>query len=95
MGTAMSPIISVRLRVIGSVLRFEVHEFVREQPDRDRNCGVGVGATLDGPGLDPDAPHDGVGLRNMRDRLDALDGRFEIVSAPGRGTAIVGVVPIV
>lgn len=75
MGTAMSPIISVRLRVIGSVLRFEVHD--------------------DGPGFDPDAPHDGVGLRNMRDRLDALDGRFEIVSAPGRGTAIVGVVPIV
>jgi signal transduction histidine kinase len=49
----------------------------------------------DGPGFDPDAPHDGMGLRNLRDRLDALDGRLEIVSAPGRGTVIAGALPIV
>jgi signal transduction histidine kinase len=49
----------------------------------------------DGPGFDPDAPHDGVGLRNIRDRVDAFDGRLEIVSAPGRGTVIAGALPIV
>jgi signal transduction histidine kinase len=30
------------------------------------------------------AVHDGVGLRNMRDRIDALHGRLEITASPGR-----------
>jgi signal transduction histidine kinase len=48
----------------------------------------------DGRGFDPAAPHDGVGLRNMRDRLDALDGRLAITAAPGRGSVITGTVPV-
>ena len=42
----------------------------------------------------PSRAHDGMGLRNLRDRLDAFDGRLEIVSAPGRGTVIAGVLPV-
>jgi signal transduction histidine kinase len=48
----------------------------------------------DGSGFDPDAAFDGTGLQNLRDRLDAFDGRLEIVSAPGRGTVIAGAVPV-
>jgi signal transduction histidine kinase len=48
----------------------------------------------DGPGFDPDVAHDGVGLRNMRDRLYAFDGRLQITSAPGQGTTISGALPI-
>ena len=48
----------------------------------------------DGPGFDPAAAHGGVGLRNMHDRLDALHGRLEISSAPGRGSVIAGAVPV-
>jgi signal transduction histidine kinase len=48
----------------------------------------------DGAGFDATTAHDGVGLRNMRDRLDAFGGRLEITSIPGRGTAISGAVPI-
>jgi signal transduction histidine kinase len=48
----------------------------------------------DGQGFDVSAPHQGVGLRNMRDRLDALDGHLEIVAAPGRGSVVVGTVPV-
>jgi signal transduction histidine kinase len=48
----------------------------------------------DGAGFEPLATHVGVGLGNMRDRLDAFDGRLEITSAPGRGTAISGALPI-
>ena len=48
----------------------------------------------DGVGFDPAAAHGGVGLRNMRDRLDALHGRLEITAAPGRGAVIAGAVPI-
>jgi signal transduction histidine kinase len=47
----------------------------------------------DGPGFDPAAPTDGVGLRNMRDRIDSLHGRLEITSAPGRGVVVSGAVP--
>lgn len=48
-----------------------------------------------GPGFDPAAvPGTGSGLRNMRDRLEALGGSLEVVSAPGRGTAVRGSVDI-
>jgi signal transduction histidine kinase len=36
---------------------------------------------------------DGAGLRNLYDRMATLDGRMEIMSAPGRGTLIAGTVP--
>ena len=49
-----------------------------------RDDGVG--------GADPEA---GTGLRGMAERLKALDGRLEIESAPGRGTAVRARVPCV
>ena len=48
----------------------------------------------EGVGFDPAAPSDGVGLRNIHDRLEAVDGRMEVVSAPGRGTVVSGAVPV-
>jgi signal transduction histidine kinase len=54
----------------------------------------------DGPGftLDPDAlgagPRCRSGLRNMRDRLEAVGGSLSIDSVPGRGTRIVALVPL-
>jgi signal transduction histidine kinase len=47
----------------------------------------------DGGGFDPKATTGGSGLTNIADRLDALGGRLEIESAPGRGTRLVGTVP--
>jgi signal transduction histidine kinase len=47
----------------------------------------------DGPGFDTNATP-GSGLRNMQDRLEAIGGRLEVDSAPGRGTRIRGVVPL-
>jgi len=35
----------------------------------------------------------GTGLRGLRDRVDALDGEFEIDSPPGDGTTITVVLP--
>jgi len=43
----------------------------------------------DGRGFDPAAAH-GSGLTNMRDRIDALGGRLQVVSAPGQGTRVTG-----
>jgi signal transduction histidine kinase len=48
----------------------------------------------DGPGFDVAAIHTGVGLRNMEDRLGAIHGHLAIISSPGDGTVISGVVPI-
>jgi signal transduction histidine kinase len=49
--------------------------------------------TDDGVGFDPVASTHGSGLQGMADRLDAIDGTLEIVSAPGNGTTVHGTVP--
>jgi signal transduction histidine kinase len=48
----------------------------------------------DGRGFDPDATPRGSGLQNMADRIDALGGRFEIVSRPNEGTTVTGTIPV-
>ncbi|MDA0172543.1 sensor histidine kinase [Solirubrobacter taibaiensis] len=54
----------------------------------------------DGPGFTaPREPANGsvplhAGLRNMRDRLEAVGGSLTIDSAPGRGTRVIGRVPL-
>ena len=45
----------------------------------------------DGPGFLPVGPFNG-GLRNMRDRIEAIGGHLAIDSAPGRGTRVRAVV---
>jgi signal transduction histidine kinase len=47
----------------------------------------------DGPGFRPTAV-EGHGLRNMRDRIEAVGGRLTVESEPGRGTRIAGSVPL-
>jgi signal transduction histidine kinase len=47
----------------------------------------------DGVGFEPGATTRGTGLQGIADRLDALGGRFEIRTAPGKGTTLVGLVP--
>jgi two-component system NarL family sensor kinase len=65
-----------------------------------------AGSTLElrvadaGRGFDADAAladrgtASGSGLRGMRDRLELFGGRLEIASAPGRGTLVTAVVPL-
>jgi signal transduction histidine kinase len=48
----------------------------------------------DGAGFDPSATSYGTGLRGMDDRLDAIGGRLEVTSEPGRGTVVTGSVPL-
>jgi signal transduction histidine kinase len=37
---------------------------------------------------------EGLGLTNMRERASEIGGRFEIQTAPGRGTTVIVIVPI-
>jgi signal transduction histidine kinase len=63
-------------------------------------ASVGPTATLrfevadDGPGFDPETVRMGGGLRHLGDRLGAVGGTVEWVAAPGRGTRVVGAVPV-
>jgi signal transduction histidine kinase len=49
----------------------------------------------DGSGLDSARIGVGVGLTNMRDRLEAIGGGLRIESTVGRGTLVVGTIPLV
>ncbi|MEO8476255.1 MAG: sensor histidine kinase, partial [Actinomycetota bacterium] len=48
----------------------------------------------DGRGFDPGSVGYGTGLQGIADRLGALDGSLEVISANGSGTTITGVLPI-
>jgi len=47
----------------------------------------------DGAGFDVATVRRGAGLTNMADRIDALGGRFEVRSTPGRGAVLSGTIP--
>jgi two-component system NarL family sensor kinase len=63
---------------------------VDENPDRWR-----LTVTDDGSGFDQTqaTASSGVGLANMRDRLDAIGGSVEILSSERTGTTVTAVVP--
>jgi len=48
----------------------------------------------DGSGFEPGLTRYGTGLQGMADRLDAVRGSLEVRSAPGRGTMVVGRLPV-
>jgi signal transduction histidine kinase len=45
-------------------------------------------------GFNSDGTAHGAGLTNMRDRIEAVDGRLEVISREGHGTTVRGVVPV-
>ncbi len=51
--------------------------------------------TDDGAGFDVGAAGMGAGFTNMNDRLGALGGTLRVESAPGKGTRVTGVIPVV
>jgi two-component system, NarL family, sensor kinase len=60
--------------------------------------GVALDIRDDGRGFELERvqldPNRGVGLRNMRERLESISGSFEVRSAPGAGTALRARVPL-
>lgn len=47
----------------------------------------------DGPGFDPGQGRIGVGLQNMADRVNAVGGRWSLVTAPGEGVKLLARIP--
>jgi signal transduction histidine kinase len=56
---------------------------------------LGFEVTDDGVGFDADRTTYGTGLQGIADRLAALDGTLEVRSELGRGTTLIGRVPVV
>ena len=52
------------------------------------------GTGFDHPPADGPGAAGGLGLRGMRERVEALGGRLAVESAPGRGTTIAVTVPV-
>jgi signal transduction histidine kinase len=48
----------------------------------------------DGAGFATEVVEAGVGLTSMHDRLAAVGGELHIVSSPGRGTRVIGRIPL-
>jgi signal transduction histidine kinase len=59
----------------------------------DHHDAIEFTVTDDGVGMHAERDTDGIGITNMRDRIEAVGGQLEIVSAPGQGTSIRGRVP--
>jgi signal transduction histidine kinase len=57
------------------------------------NGGAELTVRDDGTGFDPADPADGFGLRGMMERIELVQGRFEVSSEPGAGTTIRATVP--
>ena len=61
---------------------------------RDSGAALSFDVEDDGAGYDPATVARGAGLTNMRDRIEAIGGAIDIDTAPGRGTAVRGRLPI-
>jgi signal transduction histidine kinase len=48
----------------------------------------------DGVGIDLARVRPGRGLVNIAERLEAVGGALDVVSSPGRGTAVTGSIPL-
>ena len=78
--------------------RFVFVTLGRTEGNTDGGCGF-VEVRDDGQGFDPEAVTDrvtsagGLGLKQMRERVEGLGGRFEVVSQPGAGTRVYAAVP--
>ena len=58
------------------------------------NGGIRFEVRDDGCGFDSSGDFEGAGLRNMRDRIRAVDGTLRIDSVPGSGTCTAGSIPL-
>jgi signal transduction histidine kinase len=60
----------------------------------EQDATVQLSVRDDGAGFDPAADTDGFGLLGMRERVELLNGRLSLDSAPGHGTTITVSIPV-
>ena len=60
--------------------------------DSNRNA-IELTVEDNGVGIGPDRATSGIGIVDMRDRIEAVGGQFVIISAPGHGASIRATIP--
>jgi signal transduction histidine kinase len=60
----------------------------------ERDGALSFSVVDDGSGFDTSLGAKGSGLQNIADRVEALGGSLQIVSAPGEGTSVLGRIPL-
>ena len=58
-----------------------------------RRGAIDLTISDNGVGISPNAVSNGIGIRGMHDRIEAVGGRLDIFSEPGLGTCIRGTIP--
>ena len=61
---------------------------------RDTGAALTFEISDDGSGFEPSFHRFGSGLANLADRVGALGGALDVVTAPGRGTTVRGTIPV-
>ncbi len=73
--------------LIQNVIRHAAASFADVQLQREGN-NLHISVEDNGKGFNPGEKGAGLGLHNIRTRVQALDGHFSVESAPGQGTTI-------
>jgi len=60
---------------------------------RRRRGTIDLTITDNGVGMSPETASNGIGIVGMRDRIEAVNGQFKLVSHPGQGTRIHATIP--
>jgi signal transduction histidine kinase len=81
------------LEALNNVAKYAEATIVTIRLRRDDGL-LRVDVTDDGVGFDAAAGREGTGIRGMADRLDAIGGRLDVRSTPGRGTVVSAAVPV-
>jgi PAS domain S-box-containing protein len=76
---------------LANVAKYAEASLVRVSVSRENGCARVEVADDGRGGADPST---GSGLRGLADRVAALDGRLEVLSAPGEGTRILAEIPL-
>ena len=85
-------LLKVAQEAISNALRHSGTDRVEiELSERDGDLTLQISDS--GVGFDPDSVDWGMGLANMRDRVERMAGAFQITTGPGQGTTVVIVLP--
>jgi len=71
-----------------AAVRVEAHNGTVHVEVRDEGCGLTPSPSANSPAIA------GVGIASMRERVKLLDGTFELITEPGKGTMVRALIPV-
>jgi signal transduction histidine kinase len=87
-------VVQITREALSNVGRHALATTCRVSLQRDRYGAAELVVDDDGVGFDPQAAPEGMGLRNLSQRVEALGGKLTIESTSGQGTTILVTIPL-